>query len=230
MLQLRSKRFLPAALIIVGAAAYLEATGYGAFDAKRNENLLCRLDPSCRGLTAEEIASAREIFGDLLDYRRIKIFDRPSYATIPAKLLLGFGGIAETPNGNIYYQDSTYYGADMAHDSGKLPTLLHELTHAWQYQTRSRLLLAAVREYIDSGYNYKALYRYDINDQKGFRQFGIEQQASIVEDYQALRSSFLTASDRVEWREEHCSAVLRYETKIRQALPVQSLPVCQAAD
>jgi type VI secretion system secreted protein VgrG len=230
MVQNPLKKLLLAALALVAAAIYLEATGYGAFDTRRGENILCRLDPSCRGLVEAEIANAREIFGDVLDYDRIKIFDRPSYATIPAKLVLGFEGIAETPNGNIYYQDSNRYSADMTHDPEKLSILLHEMTHAWQHQTRKRLLLSAIREYIDAGSNYKALYRYDINNDKGFSELGIEQQASIVEDYQALRSSFQAAGDRQKWREEHCPAVLRYETKLRQVLPVQPLAGCRAAD
>ena len=230
MLQNALKRLLLAALVPVAAAIYLEWTGYSAFDTRRGENFLCRLDPSCRSLVKTEIASVRNIFGDALDYSRIKIFDRPSYATIPAKLLLGFGGIAETPNGNIYYQDPHHYAADMTRDPERLSVLLHEMTHAWQYQTRTRLLLAAIREYRDAGYDYKALYSYDINDGIGFSQLGIEQQASVVEDYEALRSSFQTAGDNQKWRKEHCPAVLRYETKLRQALPVQSLTVCHAAD
>ena len=230
MLQNPLKKFLLAALVLVGAAVYLEATGYGAFDTRRGENILCRLDLSCRGLVKAEIASAREIFGDVLDYSRIKIFDRPSYATIPFKLVLGFQGIAETPNGNIYYEYSNRYGADMTRDPEKLSILLHELTHAWQYQTRTGLLLSAIREYFDAGSNYKALYLYDINDDKGFSESGIEQKASIVEDYHALRSSFHAAVDKQQWRKEHCPAVLRYETKLRQALPVQPFARCQPAD
>jgi hypothetical protein len=229
MLKILIKKLLLAALIPVAAAIYLEWTGYSAFNTGRGENILCRLDPSCRGLSEAEIAIAREIFGDALDYSRIKLFDRLNYATIPAKLVLGFQGIAETPNGNIYYQDNNYYSADMTHDPEKSSILLHELAHAWQHQTRKQLLLLAIREYIDAGYDYKALYDYDIIDSKNFSQMGIEQQASVIEDYESLLSSLKAATDKQKWREENCPSVLRYEIKIRQALPVQSLTGCGGA-
>ena len=224
------KKLLLAALILAATDLYLEFTGYRAFDTGDGQNVLCRLDPSCRDLVEAEVANAREIFGEALDYSRVKIFERPSFATIPAKLVLGFQGIAETPNGNIYYQDINHYAADMTRDPKKLAVLVHEMTHAWQYQTRRGLLLSAIGEYIDAGYDYGALYNYDITDDATFAELGIEQQAGVVEDYQSLRSSFQSAGDTQEWREEHCAAVLRYEEKLQQALPVRPLTACRPAD
>lgn len=55
--------------------------------------------------------------------------------------------------------------------------LAHELVHVWQYQALRRtgleLLLSRV-------------YRYRLDPARGFRDYGYEQQAAIVEDYVRL--------------------------------------------
>ncbi|RZJ30238.1 MAG: hypothetical protein EON85_05445, partial [Brevundimonas sp.] len=92
-----------------------------------------------RGLTAGEVALAREVFGDSLDHRAIRLFPAPrplDRAFVP---------------GRWFGRDWIVWPkAALANDLSAAPLrlqalLVHELTHVWQAQRGVNLLLAKIR-------------------------------------------------------------------------------------
>jgi hypothetical protein len=127
-----------------------------------------------RRLTSREHAEARIVFGAGLDYARILIREHR---------ILGAGGIARTLPGSVNFPR----GASAT--STFLPWLMHELTHAWQYQhgiglgrtaTTALLCSAGLRSY---DYGGEAALAAATTAGRGLRSFNTEQQADIARDY-----------------------------------------------
>lgn len=127
-----------------------------------------------RPLTSEETAEARLVFGPGLDYSAIRITEDP---------LLGAGGIARTIPSGINFP----VGASSS--GGYMPWLIHELTHAWQYQhgrsvfataTRALLCYAGVSSY---AYGGKPGLAAASAAGRGLSSFNTEQQGDIARDY-----------------------------------------------
>jgi hypothetical protein len=125
-------------------------------------------------LTPQEHAEARIVFGAGLDYAQILIREHR---------LLGFGGIARTLPGSVNFPR----GASAA--GTFLPWLIHELTHAWQYQhgvglgrtaTTALLCWTGLRSY---DYGGEAGLAAATAAGRGLRSFNTEQQADIARDY-----------------------------------------------
>jgi len=94
-----------------------------------------------RSLTENEMALAKSIFGDNIDYQSVKIV-RAKYYFLQSR------NYAVTPNGNIYYPKSE---ADWTNVNGNKyikhrfkEFLIHELTHVWQYQSGINVLWSAL--------------------------------------------------------------------------------------
>jgi hypothetical protein len=125
-----------------------------------------------RELTQAERNLARPIFGRSLDSNRVRLIssDTLSYRTV---------------GNNIYVPDDfTIRNANMAQ------TLIHELTHVWQYQHSgtsyiSVSLGAQISAAISRGSRNFA-YAYTIQPDQSFFDFNPEQQGSIVEHYFAM--------------------------------------------
>lgn len=122
-----------------------------------------------RPLTRAERALARPVFGNSLDYDRIRL--------IPTSLL----EYRTVANNILIPEDFTISDAYMAQ------TLIHELTHVWQYQhhgtsyisvSLGRQISAAV-----SRGSRNFAYDYQIRAGQSFFDFAPEQQAFIVENY-----------------------------------------------
>ena len=144
----------------------------------------CR--PGGRPLRSDEIALARSVFGNSLDYSRIRFI--PSEGR----------GLDWRTVGNTIREPEGFTIEDeyMAH------TFIHELTHVWQYQHFgssyiSRSLFANLGGIIAHG-SRGAAYSYRIVPGKSFFEYTVEQQASIVQDYYiALRTIADSASSPV---------------------------------
>lgn len=131
------------------------------------------LPPACpvggqRLLGPGEIALARSIFGDAIDYARVTIRRRKFFAFQPRKVTMA-------PMGHIHFHPAgDSYRDDFAAASLSLQAhFLHEMTHVWQAQTRGRWHLV---------FNRHPLCRYDYALKPGWtlERYGIEQQAEIV--------------------------------------------------
>lgn len=148
---------------------------------------MCDKDPHCRVLTPGEIALAQGVFGDQIDYQKVKVFSRPWFM-VPSNPF--FAPSLMSPNGNIYTVMEGQYSDDYSSESkwNKI-MFIHEMTHVWQYQSGKNVPVAAIRAYFDNDQDYLKAYKYDINGDQGFEELNIEQQAEMVEDYFYARKS-----------------------------------------
>lgn len=134
---------------------------------------------SRRPLTPGEIALARSMFGDAIDYRGQRIARRKWAFFQPRETVMApLGCIHFHPRGSSYHDD--FAAAPLAAQA----LFIHEMTHVWQYQRGIFLPLRRLPF---------ARYGYAIELGKPFTRYGIEQQAEIV------RHAFLT---RLGWRLE----------------------------
>jgi hypothetical protein len=121
-----------------------------------------------RQLTPGEVEIARSIFGDAIDYARVKLFEGKWWPFHPKRS-------AMAPMGNIWFHPD---GGGYSEDFSKEPLLaqgyfIHELTHVWQAQKGGRFYLPLMRHPF-------CQYRFDLKEGKPLERYGLEQQAEIV--------------------------------------------------
>ncbi|HCZ17142.1 MAG TPA: hypothetical protein DHV85_21765 [Candidatus Accumulibacter sp.] len=129
-----------------------------------------------RHLTEGEIALARGVFGDSIDYARVTV--RPGrYVPFQPR------GTAMAPNGHLYMYGC--YSADYSRENVyRQAHFIHELTHVWQRQNRVlRPRLSAVVLLLRHAFNYSAAYAYRLEKGRDLLSYNMEQQASIVEEF-----------------------------------------------
>jgi hypothetical protein len=119
---------------------------------------------SSRELTAGERILAQSIFGAALDFASIRLcssrFVVKNYAL--------------SPNGSVYFNPKNF-SEDFSQCSLNVQSwLIHELVHVWQIQQGVKIVRCAL---------FDRRYRYVLRDGKSFFQYGIEQQAQMVQDY-----------------------------------------------
>jgi hypothetical protein len=121
-----------------------------------------------RSLTPGEIALARSIFGDAIDYSIVRLVKGKWWPLQPRNA-------AMAPNGNIYFHP---HAGGWSEDFGLEPVyrqgfFIHEMTHVWQAQRGGRFYLPLMRHPF-------CRYGYSLAPGKRFGRYGIEQQAEIV--------------------------------------------------
>jgi hypothetical protein len=121
-----------------------------------------------RSLTSGEIALARSMFGDTIDYGRVRIVRGKWWPFQPR-------GIVMAPTGNIHFHPSDpRWSEDLSKQPLEIQGLfIHEMTHVWQAQTRGRFYLPMMRHPF-------CRYSYAIIPGRPFGRYGLEQQAEIV--------------------------------------------------
>ncbi|HYC95393.1 MAG TPA: vgr related protein, partial [Sphingomicrobium sp.] len=84
-----------------------------------------------RHLTSGEIELARSVFGDAIDYGRVRMVRRKWWPFQPK-------GIVMAPTGNIHFHpESPLWSEDFSKERLSLQGLfIHEMTHVWQTQSR----------------------------------------------------------------------------------------------
>lgn len=120
-----------------------------------------------RGLTSGELAAAREVFGEAIDWDRVRIYARGFTPFQPKHC-------AVTPLGAVHFRREDFL-PDYSTCSDDMAWLIHELAHVWQYQTGVPVILRGLWE---RRYDYGAL-----DAARPLQRYGIEQQAAIVEDW-----------------------------------------------
>ncbi len=135
--------------------------------------------PNTRGLTAIEEKEARSIFGDKIDYQKVRIDEVSFTAWMRAKLKRCSGmGITTFHTINFTRKLNTAAG------NSDMEWLMHELTHVAQMEhAGSQYLVEAFHAQIGEGYAYR------LGAKKHFREYNREQQACIVADYYIARFS-----------------------------------------
>lgn len=123
-----------------------------------------------RPLNEGEMGWARMIFNDSIDYSQVRVVTKD----------------LDTENAfalrdNIFIPKAWESAGDIskARDFKHVAVFMHEMTHVWQYQNGMHNLgkhMGVTLQGIDA-------YKYDIAEGDRFEDFGLEQQASIVEDF-----------------------------------------------
>jgi hypothetical protein len=123
---------------------------------------------AARSLTQGEIELARSVFGEAIDYGRVKLVRRKWWPFQPK-------GIVMAPTGNIHFHpDSRLWSEDFSRERLTLQGLfIHEMTHVWQAQTRGRFYLPLMRHPF-------CRYGYRLIEGRPFGRYGLEQQAEMV--------------------------------------------------
>lgn len=117
-----------------------------------------------RQLTMGEKILAESIFGQSLNLDHVDV--------VAHKLIIK--NYAVSPNGNIYFHPKDWK-ADFSKESLEQQSwLIHELVHVWQIQQG----IAVVRKAL-----LNRRYQYVLTAGKAFLNYGIEQQAQMVQDY-----------------------------------------------
>jgi len=122
--------------------------------------------PGDRPLTDGEIALARGVFGDAIDYGRVRIARRKWAFFQPRDTVMApTGAIHFHPEGARYRDD---FAAASLSDQA---LFIHEMTHVWQHQKGIFLPLAR---------HPFCRYDYALRPGRPLHRYGIEQQAEIV--------------------------------------------------
>lgn len=121
-----------------------------------------------RSLTPGEIALSRSMFGDAIDYGRVRMVRGKWWPFQPR-------GVVMAPTGNIHFHP---HGGRWSEDFSKEPIerqglFIHEMTHVWQAQTRGRFYLPLMRHPF-------CRYSYEIIPGLPFERYGLEQQAEMI--------------------------------------------------
>ena len=121
-----------------------------------------------RSLTSGEIEIAQSIFGNAIDYSKVRLIEGKWWPFHPRRA-------AMAPTGSIWFHP---VGGGWSEDFSKEPVhlqgfLIHELTHVWQSQRRGRFYLVLMRHPF-------CRYDYMIEPGKPFARYGLEQQAEMV--------------------------------------------------
>jgi type VI secretion system secreted protein VgrG len=129
-----------------------------------------------RPLTSGETAMARELFGDAVDYSRVKVHNK-SYFWFN----LQSRRTAVTPNGEIYFRREDFK-ADFAEAkfSDRL-WFIHEMVHVWQYQLGYPVKAVGL-------FSWAASYEYTLSPERSLSDYNMEQQGDLLADYWALKS------------------------------------------
>lgn len=131
-----------------------------------------------RGLTPAEVAMAASIFGNAVDYARVRIRNRKWAFFQPSNVTMApMGHIHFHPYGQLYRAD--FHDAPPSAQG----LFIHEMTHVWQAQLRGRWWLPLMRHPF-------CRYRYTLVPGRRLEDYGIEQQAEIV------RHAFMARSGR----------------------------------
>jgi hypothetical protein len=121
-----------------------------------------------RSLSSGEIALARSVFGDAIDYWKVRMVRRKWWPFQPRSAAMApTGNIHFHPHGDLWSED---FAAEPLHRQG---LFIHEMTHVWQAQSRGRFYLPLMRHPF-------CRYAYTVEEGRPFGRYGLEQQAEIV--------------------------------------------------
>jgi hypothetical protein len=137
--------------------------------------------PPPRPLTQGEIALGRSIFGDAIDYARVRICHHKWIFFQPKHIVMApMGWMHFHPHGGIYCDDFSQASQSLQ------GLFIHEMVHIWQAQTRGRWYLVLMR-------HPWARYDYSLKPGWPLARYGLEQQAEIVRHYWLLKQGIVIA-------------------------------------
>ena len=119
-------------------------------------------------MTSGEIALARSMFGDSIDYSKVRMVRGKWWPLHPRNA-------AMAPMGDIWFHpEGGAWSEDFSQETlGRQGFFIHELTHVWQAQAKWRFYLPLMRHPF-------CRYDYRLRPGQAFDRYGLEQQAEIV--------------------------------------------------
>ena len=130
-----------------------------------------------RSLTQAEIELAQQVFGDLINYPEVKIFNIPYLPWQPTNIFIA-------PNGNLFVHPQ-HFSLDYSQGSRALQGIfIHELAHILQHQQQTNVLLKGAILQLSYYLSFKRYdpYHYRFVQGKAFVDYNIEQQGDIARD------------------------------------------------
>jgi uncharacterized Zn-binding protein involved in type VI secretion len=163
-----------------------------------------------RPLTSGEIAMARQVFGNSIDYSKVKVHNH-------GYLWFNLQGknTAMSPDGEIYFREENYE-ADFSNPStvGKSAYnriyhwFIHEMGHVWQYQLGYGVKKkGAVLQTTQGKKAY--YYQLDPNKNLSLSDYNMEQQCEIIADYYSMK--FLREANAYEYATHNITDLHLYE-------------------
>ena len=132
-----------------------------------------------RPLTAGEIAMARSVFQDAIDYARVRVV-RGSF--LPFNLQ--DPNTAMTPRGSMYFMPAHYCDDFSSEPAGGKLLFIHEMVHVWQWQLGYNCMLHGLLLAITGGYLRQRAYRYDSTaEARPLASYNMEQQGELIAHY-----------------------------------------------
>ena len=160
-----------------------------------------------RSLTPDEVAMAALVFGESIDYERVRIHARRYMPFQPKNCCM-------TPNGSMYFHRSCFLPDYTRGDPLVVHWFLHEMAHVWQHQLGYAVRLrGAVRIGLS--------YDYDLAPGKTLADFNMEAQGDLLADYFALKHMH---KPRVVRQRRHVSQLHLYEQVLAGFLDDPSNP------
>ncbi len=114
------------------------------------------------------------IFRDGIDYARVRVINN-SFPLQPKNVYM-------TPRGHVY-APGELWNDDFSSARYNRAVFVHEMTHVWQYTNGMDLVGQGVVEFTKYRGDYEKAYPYELESTRDLVDYGMEQQASIVEDY-----------------------------------------------
>lgn len=126
-----------------------------------------------RTLSAGEIRMASLLFGDAIDYGRVRIHARRYMPFQPKNCCM-------TPNGSMYFHRSCFLPDYTRGDPYVVHWFLHEMAHVWQHQLGYAVRLrGAVRIGLSYGYT--------LRPEATLADYNMEAQGDLLADYFVLK-------------------------------------------
>lgn len=137
-----------------------------------------------RHLTANETRMLREVFGDAVDYNKVRVH----HSAMADRWLHSFDTVAMTRRNMITLERNSCSADYALCDDKPLRTVfLHESVHIWQNQNGLKPLqlkeIFAHYSRMLRGVAYEDTYSYSLEGQRALTSYSVEQQAGIISDY-----------------------------------------------
>ena len=129
-----------------------------------------------RFLTTGEDQLIRSIFGTMIDTDSLQVNFHPERYTDAAATA------DSSSSADFWGKDQKSGDFSQDRDVDRWATFIHEFTHVWQFQTNRAYTVDDSGDETDINDEYAA-YRYPLSSKYKFTDYGVEQQAAIVEDY-----------------------------------------------
>ena len=133
-----------------------------------------------RALTERERVLLRPLFREGLDYDAVRVIDG-RFPFQPQNTYMAPEGNIYAP-GHLYREDFAAPGVDVSTRA----VFVHEVTHVWQHQSGMNLLAGGAAELFKRRGAYESAYAYALVRDRDLLDYGMEQQASIVQDWHLI--------------------------------------------